>query len=193
MKLTFNWNKFFYISLAVILLINIPVLIYLTVFNQTLTRSVISLELSALEVNSTSRFNEFVKSEMEDLCNDSFYYMEGDNVVYGNCSDPISRKRLIKYAVYNFVMKHVEQVSDTYFEGLFLIENDPITTYEKGGDCENLAILAVSVLQSYNISGLYLLYQEEHMCWEADGVRFNCMPDEPILNLKYISTPEKKA
>jgi len=70
---------------------------------------------------------------------------------------------LILRFVYN-----ISWQSDEWYEEFFLMWNDPDSTLERGGDCENLAILSISMLKSLNPEKHYwLVSQMGHACFMA--------------------------
>jgi len=71
------------------------------------------------------------------------------------------------YEVENFIFENVSYRKDTIIEETFKIHKDPLYTLKYGGDCEGMAILAIDILKSLGRKNLYLVRQDQHICWGA--------------------------
>ncbi len=85
------------------------------------------------------------------------------------CSNMTDWERCEASFVMQFVMVNVTYKKDELLEEYLLMDNGPKETLEKGGDCENQAILMISILKSIGSKErTYLVSQENsisgHIC-----------------------------
>lgn len=92
--------------------------------------------------------------------------------------------------VYRFMVINISYRSDSDEENLNNINNEPLYTLEHGGDCENKAVLALSIIKALGNNNTYLIYQPKHICWGAwigyDFKLYNCIPGETILRVRRV-------
>ncbi len=82
-----------------------------------------------------------------------------------NVSGQCQSKGCIFAAIEYFVIEKVPYLPDGEGALSVISGNDPWTTLERGGDCENKAILALSLLKSLGETDLYLVFERDHACW----------------------------
>jgi len=85
--------------------------------------------------------------------------------------------------IWYFVTRNISYEKDTFFENYLNLNNSVYQTLgERKGDCENKAILALSLLKSLGADNLYIVVEKDHTCWarkeRRDVIRFyNCNLD----------------
>lgn len=93
------------------------------------------------------------------------------------------------FQVYRFVKNNITYKIDDNAEEEYST-NDPLYTLEYGGDCENQAILALSIIKAMGNDNTYMVMQPNHICWGAwvgNSFRlYNCDPDSTILEMRKV-------
>lgn len=101
-----------------------------------------------------------------------------------------SYEKCLQNKVAEFTLLKTPYKSDNLIENALFLNNDINYTLNNGGDCENQAILASSLLKYMDLGVIYIVIQEGHACWMIQNENgfelYNCYPDLEILNIKSI-------
>lgn len=104
----------------------------------------------------------------------------------------------VEYNIQEFVNTNIGYESDSILQQTLGMDNNVDYTLRNGGDCENQAILALSLLKALNVSKIYFVLQVgdavisgRHACWmvqkDFDYRFYNCFSDMIISEIKLIS------
>lgn len=166
-----------------ILVIEVGILIFIVTANIDAIATNEQINVIASNIQTSDKLKELVIQELHQMC------IPGDNMTAADfdehfdyyCGD------LAPMAVYEYLVENVSMNDDSFWEGALNLDNDPESTLTEGGDCENFAILALSMLKSYGYTGkLYLVFQPGHACWMVDHSLYGCSDELPIIEVKYI-------
>jgi len=111
------------------------------------------------------------------------------NEIKARCSYWRDKKQCYIRETFNWVNKNVNYTNDDFFEQLFWLNNEPEYTLEHGNDCEGKAALVVAILKRLNVTNIYLVFEDNHVCLlvretEKNFKSFNCYDDEVLYLYK---------
>lgn len=133
-----------------------------------------------------------IADDIKEKCDYAYPYKDSDmwHIYYPYYQE------CLEHGVRDFVLFDINTYQDTVIENWLNLNNDVTTTLTRGGDCENKAILAASILKALDKKKLYIIGQvgkDEkggHACWAIQDERnmrfYNCYHDLDIINIKLI-------